>query len=286
MITRGIAYILIATMAFAVMNFFAKALSGFHPMQVVFFRAIGTFIFIFPYMLVQKISIIGNNPKYLFFRGAVGLISLATFFMAVQRVPLGSAISVRYLGPIFGAILSFIYLKEKISTIQWWSFVVAFSGVLVLKGFDIRLDLFSLGLLLISALFVGMVFTLLRYLGTREHFLTIINYFMVISLIASFFFIASWRMPLGSEWLPAIGIGLTGMIGQIFMTMAFQTENTSVLAPFKYMELVYALILGFFFLDETYSLLPFLGILLIVLGMVMNVYGKEKVIKIPIAETK
>ncbi len=274
--TRGIALILLATFAFAIMNALAKELSTFHPLQVVFFRAFGTFVFIFPYMLYRKVSIVGKHPKMLALRAIVGVVSLATFFMAVQRIPLGSAISIRYLGPIFGAMLAAYFLKEKITLWQWLSFAVGFSGVIVLKGFDLRIDYYSLGLLIISAIFVGMVFVLIRYLSTREHYLTIINYFMVVSISVSLCFMANWRMPVGIEWWSVIGIGLFGLVGQVTMTQAFRTEETSALAPFKYMELVWALFLGFFFFKETYEWLPFLGILLIIAGMLLNVFGKNK----------
>lgn len=276
MISKGIIFILIATFAFAIMNAIAKELSDFHPMQVVFFRAFGTFFFIFPTMLLRKIPIIGNNPKYLFLRGLVGVISLATFFMALQKIPLGSAISIRYLGPIFGVMMAAYFLKEKVKGLQWLSFFIAFSGVIVLKGFDLRIDSVSLGLLLISALFLGMVLVLIRYLTDKEHYLTIINYFMVVTIAVSLFFINHWRMPLGNEWYPVVGIGILGLIGQVFMTRAFQTEDTSMLAPFKYMELVWALIMGYFLFGETYSWLPFLGIVLIIMGMMLNVYAKNR----------
>jgi drug/metabolite transporter (DMT)-like permease len=275
MISKGITFILIATFAFAIMNAIAKELSDFHPMQVVFFRAFGTFFFIFPTMLLRKIPIIGNNPKYLFLRGLVGVISLATFFMALQKIPLGSAISIRYLGPIFGVMMAAYFLKEKVKGLQWLSFFIAFSGVIVLKGFDLRIDSVSLGLLLISALFLGMVLVLIRYLTDKEHYLTIINYFMVVTIAVSLFFINHWRMPLGNEWYPVVGIGILGLIGQVFMTRAFQTEDTSMLAPFKYMELVWALIMGYFLFGETYPLLPLLGISLIIIGMLLNVYSRS-----------
>ena len=275
MISKGITYILVATLAFAIMNALAKELSNFHPLQVVFFRAFGTFVFILPYMLYHKISIKGNNPGLLWWRAFLGFISLAAFFIAIQRIPLGSAISIRYTGPIFGAVLALYFLKEKIINLQWLSFAIAFSGVILLKGFDLRVDAISLALVLISAILVGIVFVLIRYLGTREHFLTIINYFMVISILGSLFFVEHWRLPVANEWWPVLSIGIAGLIGQVFMTRAFQMEETSVIAPFKYMELVYALIMGFIFFDETYSWLPFLGLLLILLGMIMNVFAKR-----------
>lgn len=277
--SKGIIYILIATLSFAMMNYVAKLLTVFHPLQVVFFRAIGTFILIFPFMVYYKVPIIGTHRKHLIWRAVAGSLSLAAFFVALQRIPMGSAISIRYLGPIFGAILAFIYLKEKITRLQWFSFFIAFSGVLVLKGFDVRIDILSLILILFSAFAVGVVFMLLRYLGDKEHHLTIINYFMVASIIISLFFIPYWRMPLGQEWITVISIGIFGMIGQVFMTKAFQYEEASVLAPFKYMELIYALLIGYWFLEETYTLLPLFGILLILIGMILNVYSKNKSIK-------
>jgi drug/metabolite transporter (DMT)-like permease len=274
--SQGIRYILFATLAFAVMNVMAKNLSDLHPMQVVFFRALGTWIFIFPYMIYHKISVKGSHIKPLIARGIVGVLSLACFFIAVQRIPLGSAISIRYLGPIFGAGLAYYYLKEKINWMQWLSFAVAFSGVIVLKGFDIRIDFLSLSLLIVSAILVGGVFVLLRYLGDKEHHLTIINYFMMCALLLSLCFVQYWRMPLTNEWLDVCGIGISGLIGQVYMTKAFQTEDTSVLAPFKYMELIYAIILGYFMFDETYKLLPMIGIVLIIGGMMANVWAKGR----------
>lgn len=276
MLTRGISYILIATLSFAIMNAMAKDLSEFHPMQVVFFRAFGTFTFVFPYMLYRRVNLIGTKPLLLLLRGLAGVISLSAFFIAIQRIPLGSAISIRYLGPIFGALLAFIYLKEKINGWQWFSFVIAFSGVIFLKGFDLRIDYLSLFLVLLSAFFIGVVFVLIRYLSATESYLTIINYFMVICILVSMFFVHAWRIPYTHEWMSVIGIGTFGMVGQVFMTKAFRTEEASVLAPFKYMELVYALLMGYFIFGESYTILPFLGIACIMAGMIMNVMAKNR----------
>jgi len=278
MITRGIAYMLVATLAFSFMNTMAKQLSALHPMQVVFFRAFGTFIFIFPFMLYKGVSIRGKEPKWLLLRGLVGVISLGTFFMAMQRIPLGSAVSIRYLGPIFGTILAFYFLKEKVNWLQWVSFGIAFAGVALLKGFDLRIDYYSLTLILISAVFVGIVFVLIRYLSAKEHHLTIINYFMIFSIVVSLFFVNHWRMPIVGEWLPVISIGVFGLIGQVFMTKAFQREETSVLAPFKYSELAWTMMLGFFFFSETYTWIPLSGILLIVLGVLLSLYAKKQIV--------
>jgi drug/metabolite transporter (DMT)-like permease len=123
---------------------------------------------------------------------------------------------------------------------------------------------------------VGGVFAMVRYLGAKEHALTIINYFMVASILGSLFFVNHWRMPIGREWIWVVAIGIVGLIGQVFMTKAFQLADTNTIAPFKYMELIYALGLGLIFLDEEHNNLAIFGMLLIVLGMVLNVYFKKR----------
>jgi len=261
------------------MNLLAKYLSDLHPLQVVFFRALGTFVFIFPYMLYKRIPLIGKNVLWLGIRGVVGFISLAAFFVVIQRIPLGSAISIRYIGPFFSVILAVLFLKEKVKFWQWISLLLAVVGVFVLKGSDLRIDGISFLLALVSALLVGAVFTIVRYLGPKEHALTIINYFMVASILSSAFFFQQWRMPVGDEWLWVGAIGVFGLIGQVFMTRAFQLAETNTIAPFKYMELIYALILGLLFLKEEYTFMGLIGMTCIILGMVFNVLIKNRYAK-------
>ncbi|KAA1243632.1 DMT family transporter [Aquimarina sp. RZ0] len=267
---------LIAAFAFAWMNLLAKYLTDFHPLQVVFFRALGTFVFIFPYMMYKKIPVIGAHVFWLSCRGLLSFVSLALFFIVIQRIPLGSAVALRYTAPIFSVILAYFFLKEKVKAWQWFSLLLSIVGAFVMKGVDFRIDALSFILIIGSSLLVGGVFTIVRYLGSREHFLTIINYFMVFSIIGSLFFIKYWRMPMGQEWIWVCSIGILGLIGQVFLTRAFQLAETNTVAPIKYMELAYALVLGFFLFDESYDFWAIAGMTLVVVGMLLNVWVKRK----------
>jgi drug/metabolite transporter (DMT)-like permease len=273
---KGIAYMLIAAFAFAWMNLLAKYLDDFHPLQVVFFRATGTFVFIFPYMLVKKVPILGRHVFWLSLRGVLSFVSLALFFLVIQRIPLGSAVALRYTAPIFSVLFAFWFLKEYIKPWQWIALFISLIGAFIMKGVDFRIDGLSFALILISSILVGGVFTIVRYLGSREHFLTIINYFMVFSMVGSLFFVAHWRMPVGQEWWWVCSIGVLGLIGQVFLTRAFQLADTNTVAPIKYMELVYALLFGFFLFGETYDWLPIVGMSLVVFGMLLNVWVKSR----------
>lgn len=273
---KGVIYMLIAAFAFAWMNLLAKYLENFHPLQVVFFRCIGTFVFIFPFMVVKKIPIRGTNTFWLTSRGILSFASLALYFVVIQRIPLGSAVALRYTAPVFSAVFALYFLKEKIKTWQWVALAISVVGAFILKGVDLRIDTLSFILIILSSILVGAVFTIVRYLGSREHYLTIINYFMVISLLGSLFFVHKFRMPLGIEWWYVSGIGIFGLFGQLFLTRSFQLADTATVAPIKYMELVYALILGFFIFNETYTFWPLFGMSILIFGMVLNVWVKRK----------
>ncbi len=274
--SKGIVYMLIAAFAFAWMNLLAKYLDTFHPLQVVFFRAFGTFIFIFPYMLIKKVSLVGKNVFWLSLRGVLSFVSLALFFKVVQDIPLGSAVALRYTAPIFSVIMAYFFLRETVKLGQWISLIISIAGAFIMKGVDFRIDTISFVLIIMSSVLVGGVFVIIRYLGSREHYLTIINYFMVFSIIGSLFFINYWRMPIGKEWLWVSLIGILGLIGQVFLTRAFQLADTSTVAPLKYMELVYALIFGFFLFDESYTVWALTGMTLVVFGMLLNIIVKRK----------
>ena len=103
---------------------------------------------------------------------------MTLFFITVQRMPFGASVSLKYLSPIFTAIFAVLLLKEKVEPIQWLFFATALGGVFLLKGFDTRIDFISLILGIIGAIFGGLVYVVIRKIGTTEHPLVIVNYFM------------------------------------------------------------------------------------------------------------
>ncbi len=86
-----------------------------------------------------------------------------------------------------------------------------------------------------------------------------------------------WRMPNPTELLYLIAVGTLGYFGQVYMTKALQLEMASRVAPVKYIEVVYSLILGLIWFGEGYSFLSLVGILLIISSMLLNLMFKEKV---------
>jgi drug/metabolite transporter (DMT)-like permease len=267
-----------SVIAFSLMNAVVKYLNDFSAYQIVFFRTIGTLFFTIPLILKQKIPFFGNNKKLLLLRGAAGVISLTCFFQSLNYLAVGTAVSLRYTSPIFAAIFALIFLKEKVKPMQWFLFLVAFVGVLIIKGFGVDVNSIGLFLIILSAIFLGVVFVAIRKIRDTDHPLVIINYFMLMAFIfGGVMSINDWKTPNNIEWLLLLSLGVFGYIGQLYMTKAFQSHETNIIAPLKYLEVVFMIVIGTFWFGEIYNLWTLFGILLILIGLVYNIYLKRKV---------
>lgn len=275
--SKAIFYMILSVVAFSFMNTVVKYLNDFSAYQIVFFRSIGTLFFTLPLLLKNKIPILGNKKKWLLLRGVAGVISLTCFFQSLNYLALGTAVSLRYTSPIFAAILAFVFLKEKIKPIQWLLFLVAFSGVLVIKGFGGDVNSIGLVFILLSAIFLGVIFVLIRKIGNSEHPLVIINYFMVMAFVfGGVMSINHWKSPDVIELLLFLSLGVFGYVGQLYLTKALQSHETNVIAPLKYLEVVFMIAIGASWFEEVYNLWTLLGIVLIMFGLIYNIYLKSK----------
>lgn len=266
----------LSTIAFTGMNGLLKYLTGYSGPQLVFFRSIGSLFFTFGFLLSRGIPILGTNRKLLITRGVLGSTSMLLFFIAVHYMPIGSAVALRYIAPIFAAVFAILILKENVRPIQWLFFVLSFLGVLVLKGFDNSIPLIGLVLVLLASVFSGLVYIVIRKIGTSEHPVVIVNYFMCIAtVVGGVLSIFDWRTPNLIDLLLLLSLGVFGYFGQLFMTKAFQMGETSVIAPIKYIEVVFAIIVGVGFLGETYTIWSFLGMAMIISGLLLNLLFKQ-----------
>jgi drug/metabolite transporter (DMT)-like permease len=275
--SKAIVYMVFSVIAFSLMNTVVKYLNDFSAYQIVCFRSLGTLFFTIPLIFKRNIPILGNNKKWLFLRGLAGVISLTCFFQSLNYLALGTAVSLRYTSPIFAAIFAFLFLKEKIKPMQWFLFLVAFAGVLIIKGFGVNVSSIGLVLIILSAVFLGIIFVLIRKIGDSENSLVIINYFMVMAFVfGAVMSINNWKQPNLKEWILLLSLGVFGYVGQLYLTKAFQSDETSVIAPLKYLEVVFMILIGAFWFGEIYNLWTLFGVLLIMFGLIYNIYLKKK----------
>lgn len=267
---------LLSTLSFAFMNAVVKYSIAYPTMQIVFFRAFGSLVVTFSYLKIAGIPQWGNQKNLLIYRGIVGVIAMTLFFLGVQYISVGSAVTLRYVSPIFAGVLAVLYLKEKIKPLQWVFFLMAFFGVYLIKNFDVSNSNFGVFLVLLAAFFSAVVYILISKIGKGDHPVVIVHYFVIIGTLVGgvgCFFV--WRSPNLSDLLLLSSLGIFGFFGQLFMTKAFQNAQAHMVAPFKYVEVVFTLLFGVFILFETYSFYHLLGTFLVIFSLVLNVLYKS-----------
>ena len=277
LITPGVKHMLLSTFCFALMNAMVKKLSYLPTMELVFFRCAIASAIGFALLKKQQVSWIGTNRKLLFFRGLFGTVALYTFFLTLQKMPMGTAVAIQYLSPIFTTIFAVYILREKVKPIQWLFFLISFSGVLVIKGFDPRISAVMLAVGLLSSVFSALAYNMVRSLKQKEHPLVVVLHFQLFGAIVGAFFLAyEYKSPAFTDWIYLILIGIVTQLGQYYLTKSLQAEKIAKVSILNYLGIIYALFFGWWLFDEHQHLSTLFGILLVVGGVVINILIANK----------
>ncbi len=268
---------LLAVLNFVVVNMCLKFLSHLPAFELVLFRALLTLVITFTILKAKKINPWGNNKKLLILRGLFGSIALTLFFYTLQHLPLGTAVTLQYMSPIFTLIVARVWLKEKPQSIQWFFFSVAFIGVYFTRGFGDDVPYGVMGLGLISAFFSGCAYTVIRKLRVTDGPMVVVFYFPLVTvpLIAPMA-LMYWVTPQGRDWLLILCIGVFTQIAQIYLTKAFQTAQVHEVSIAQYIGVVLSLLVGFFVFSEAMGPINILGIVLIMLSVGFNAQWSRK----------
>ncbi len=266
---------LIASIAFGFMNLSVKMMGHMHVSQVVFFRAVVQIVLGLAVLIQQKQSPFGKNPKMLFMRGFFGSMGLLCYFYTLQIMPLGNAIVIHYLSPILTTLLAFLLGDEIVQKRQWWFFGLSFLGVVVVNGLSNQVTWFGILAGLGGAVFSAFAYNTIRRLKGIENPNVVVFYFPMVTLPLSLLYPTivenAWRMPIHNEWFWLLVTGVATQIGQFFMTRAYQEDSTSRVSAISYAGVIWATAVGVFVFSENYSVWQFIGIGLVLLGMILNV---------------
>lgn len=281
MFSPGVRYMLLATFFFAFMNAAVKLLGHLPAIEIAFLRSVVSLILAYGIVRFNRIPLPGNNRKALLLRGLFGSSSLVLYFITLQHMPLASAVTLQYLSPIFTAIMGIFMVKEKVKPWQWIFFGISLAGVLLVQGFDNRIEPLYLILGIGSALFAGLAYNTIRQLKQTEHPLVITFYFPLVSLPITLLLLngITWVMPQGNDWIILTLIGTTAQIAQYFMTRSYQSDELSKVVSLKYLGIVYALAFGYFIFGETFSMEAHVGMVVVLAGVILNIWYKHSLVR-------
>lgn len=262
---------LVATFFFAMMNIFIKAVSHLPVMEIVFFRCGISLVICLIEMYRAGVDWKGTNRRLLFLRGAIGTVSLYLYFITIAHMPLGIAVVIQYLSPIFTTILGIFILKEKVRTSSWFFFLISFSGVFLIKGLDGNVEMLYLLIGIASAIGSAFAYITIRTLKEDEHPLVVVFHFQLVGTITGLVCsVPSFEIPHGIEWLYLFLIGLFTQLGQVNLTKALQQEKVANVSIINYTGIIYAVLAGFLLFGESYGTGSLMGIALVIGGVLLS----------------
>lgn len=245
----GIGLMVLSVLLFTTMDMLVKLASERFPIgQIVFVRNFFAFL---PVLIVISRSgglaaIRTRNLMAHLFRGGIGILAMACFFLSYSLLPLGEAVSLGSSGPLFMTALSVPLLGEKVGLRRWSAVIVGFVGVLIMMRPGSGVFQPAALVAITAALCYAIAMTQVRRLSRSESSSAIVFYFTLFATIvgaATLPFDAV--MPTWSEMPLLVAIGLIGGVAQFTMTAAFRRTAVAIIAPFDYLGLVFAMTLGY-----------------------------------------
>ncbi len=279
--TKGIISILFAGFFFALMTFFVRLSGDLPTMEKAFFRnAVAAVVSIIMLAKSDKgFAIQKKSLPSLLFRSIFGTTGLIFNFYAIDRLNISDANMLNKLSPFFAIIASYFILKEKASIKEWLAVIVAFLGALFIIKPSFQLTSVYALIGALGGLGAGIAYTFVRKLGKMgERGPVIVMFFSVFSCIITLpGLIISFKPMSPSQFVILLLAGVSATGGQLSITRAYTFAPAKEISVFDYTQVIFAALLGFFFLEQTPDIYSLIGYVIIISCAVYKwLLGKRK----------
>lgn len=276
--TKGILLIIVASIGFAFMSIFVKLAGDIPVIQKVFFRNLVSMIIAFIMITYNKGSYYGKSghQKTLLLRSLFGTIGMLLYFYSISEMVAADANALNKLSSFFLILFSFIFLKEKMTRNQVIAIIIAFLGSLLIIKPSFDFDILPYLASILAAMFAGAAYTVLRVLGKKEKYYTVVLYFSTFSTLALLPFVLFNYAPMTLEQLIYLVLtGIAATIGQFGTTLAYKYAPANEISIFNYTNVVFVTLLAIPFLDEFPDYISIIGYF-IIFGASLYMFKKKK----------
>jgi drug/metabolite transporter (DMT)-like permease len=287
---RGIGLKVLSVTVFTMMAICIKA-SAPHvpPGEAVFFRSFFALPVIVGWLIWQhdlRHGLETRHPLGHLWRGLVGTSAMGLGFTALGLLPLPEATALGYAAPLLTVIFAAMFLGERVRAFRLTAVAVGLIGVVIVLLPNLTLlreggasELQAVGAMaaLMAAVFAALAQVFVRKLIHTETTAAIVFYFSLTASALSLLTVPfGWVVPLPREAVLLVGAGLLGGVGQILLTESYRHAETGVIAPFEYVSMLLALVLGYLIFEEVPTRSMLIGAALIVAAGLFIIWRERR----------
>ncbi|NRP21632.1 Riboflavin transporter [Ensifer adhaerens] len=269
---RGALLVLAAFFVFSATDAIVKIMAGKMPApQVTFFVTIAALLLLLVHALVtgRLRRLIPREPSLAFWRALLLALDTLLIHYAFAKLPLAEAYLIAFMTPILVAMLSFVFLGERLSRIGWAGVLIGFAGVVVaLKPGVAPLNFGHLAAFGSAVLF-ALSLILLRRAKVAETDEALVASLLVVMTPVAFAVAAVSGEPAPPD-LSDLGFSVAGgalmLGGHALLVRAFRVGEASVVAPFQYSQIIWGCLYGMFLFATPLEVYTLLGAAIIILS--------------------
>ncbi|MBY6092484.1 DMT family transporter [Pseudooceanicola sp. 502str34] len=275
---RGILLKIGAVLCFIGMSTMIKLTSDRIPAgEQVFFRSVCALPVILAWIALKgqlRSGLKVKSPAAHFWRGLVGTTAMGCGFAALAFLPLPEQTALGYATPLLVVVFAAMFLNEKVGIFRISTVLVGLVGVMVVMVPQLTLSpeeamnsAAPLGVLLVlfGAVCAALAQIHIRNMVRVEQTSAIVFWFSSTATLLSLATIPfGWVLPSGWEWVFLISTGLIGGVGQIMLTSSYRFADASVVAPFDYASMLFAILIGYTVFGDVPTLQTLVGAAIII----------------------
>ncbi|HCK31965.1 MAG: hypothetical protein CMH32_01275 [Micavibrio sp.] len=267
--------ILIGDLCIVLMGAFSKDLSDIYSaLEIAFIRNFVAFLAITAWIIgTRQYHLMRTTRlKGQILRAAIGNMDIVLVFWAYALIPLAMVTTILFVVPILTLAMSILFLKEKAGIFRWSAVIAGFIAMLVISypalngSGEQSISMLGVTVAFIAATGAAFVQILLRSMGKEgEPPLTTIFYFLGLGSVFLGIPVLLNGLSVSTIVIGSIiGLCLTGLGNQVFKTIAYQKAEASLLAPFRYVALIWAALVGYIVWQEIPNTETLIGAFIIV----------------------
>ncbi len=255
---------------------------GFQPAQVMFLRSVVSVLILFPYLFKNgEFNIPKRLWKWYVLRSSLFFIAVFSWLSVIDQLPLPQMYAIGFTSPIISSLISVVWLKERFTANNGLALIGGFIGVMII----IRPGFSDLTLLNLVPLFCAFNWASAMVISKKLSFEQS-PYQMTFILSLSFIFFTSgltayqWITPSFYQWLILISLGGLIVLTHTCLVRAYKLADLTKLAPFEFMNLVFATAIGWFMFNEMIDAWTFIGGVVIFISAMIATLSKKNILKL------